>query len=83
MTDSTTAIIVAIITTFGVVLVGLLQTFKKEARDNAQENREDHAIVQQQLRMIFRSLSKVDDKLDKHLDEHAEGMFNGKPSKRD
>lgn len=83
MTDSTTAIVVALITTLGVVLVGLLQTFKKEARDNAQENREDHAIVQQQLRMIFKSLTKVGDKIDKHLDEHAEGMFNGKPAKRD
>lgn len=83
MNDSTAAIIVAVITTFGVVLVGLLQTFKKEARGNARENREDHAIVQQQLRMIFRSLIKVDTKLDKHLDEHQEGMFNGKPAQRD
>jgi len=83
VTDSTTAIIVAVITTLGVVLVGLLQTFKKEARDNAQENREDHAIVQHHFLMIFRSLNKVDNKLDKHLDEHAEGMFNGKPAQRD
>lgn len=81
MSDQLATIIVALISTIGIIIVGLMQVFKKEARANAQENREDHALVAQQLRMIFKSVNKVDDKLDKHLDGHAEGT-NGKPTKR-
>ena len=73
MSDAFATIVVALISTIGVVVVGLMQLFKKEARDAAVENRQDHAIVQQQLRMIFKTVNKVDDKLDKHLDDHAEG----------
>jgi len=56
--------------------------FKKEAREAAIENRQDHAIVQQQLRMIFKTVNRVDDKLEKHLDQHAEGTTNGKTTRR-
>ena len=77
MSDQLATIIVALISTIGVVLVGLMQMFKKEARANAKENREDHAIVSQQLRMIFKTVNTVDDKLEKHLDQHKEGN-NGK-----
>jgi len=77
MSDQLATIIVALISTIGVVLVGLMQMFKKEARANAKENREDHAIVSQQLRMIFKTVNRVDDKLEKHLDQHKEGN-NGK-----
>lgn len=82
MSDALATIIVALISTIGVVIVGLMQLFKKEAREAAIENRQDHAIVQQQLRMIFKTVNKVDDKLDQHLDDHAEGLTNGKTVRR-
>lgn len=82
MSDQFATIVVALISTIGVVLVGLMQLFKKEARANAKENREDHAIVSQQLRMIFKTVNRVDDKLEKHLDQHKEGNDNGKPALR-
>jgi len=77
MSDQLATIVVALISTIGIVVVGLMQMFKKEARANAKENREDHAIVSQQLRMIFKTVNRVDDKLEKHLDQHKEGN-NGK-----
>ena len=82
MSDSIATIVVALISTIGIIVVGLMQLFKSEARENAKENREDHAIVQQQLRMIFKSVSRVDDKLDKHLTNHEEGTTSGKTLKR-
>ena len=81
MSDALATIIVALISTIGVVIVGLMQLFKKEAREVAIENRQDHAIVQQQLRMIFKTVNRVDDKLDKHLTDHEEGT-NGKVTRR-
>jgi len=81
MSDAFATIIVALISTIGVIIVGLMQLFKKEAREAAIENRQDHAIVQQQLRMIFKSVNRVDDKLDKHLTDHEEGT-NGKVARR-
>ena len=77
MSDAFATIVVALISTIGVIIVGLMQLFKKEAREAAIENRQDHAIVQQQLRMIFKTVNRVDDKLEKHLDQHAEGTTNG------
>jgi len=82
MSDAFATIIVALISTIGVIIVGLMQLFKKEAREAAIENRQDHAIVQQQLRMIFKSVNRVDDKLDKHLTDHEEGTTNGKVARR-
>ena len=81
MSDAFATIIVALISTIGIIVVGLMQLFKKEAREAAVENRQDHAIVQQQLRMIFKSVNRVDDKLDKHLSDHEEGT-NGKVIRR-
>jgi hypothetical protein len=81
MSDAFATIIVALISTIGVIIVGLMQLFKKEAREAAVENRQDHAIVQQQLRMIYKTVNRVDDKLDKHLTDHEEGA-NGKSAKR-
>jgi len=82
MSDAFATIVVALISTIGVIIVGLMQLFKKEAREAAIENRQDHAIVQQQLRMIFKTVNRVDDKLEKHLDQHAEGTTNGKIARR-
>ena len=47
------AIVVAIIGAIGAIIVGFMQSFKKEAREASKTNSEDHAIVQSQLRMIF------------------------------
>ena len=82
MSDAFATIVVALISTIGVVVVGLMQLFKKEAREAAVENRQDHAIVQQQLRMIFKTVNRVDDKLEKHIDHHAEGLTDEKSAKR-
>jgi hypothetical protein len=81
MSDAFATIVVALISTIGIIVVGLMQLFKKEAREAAVENRQDHAIVQQQLRMIFKTVNRVDDKLDSHLLDHEEGT-NGKVTRR-
>jgi type II secretory pathway pseudopilin PulG len=76
------AIVVAIIGAIGAIIVGFMQSFKKEAREANKTNSEDHAIVQQQLRMIFKSVGRVDEKLEKHLTNHDEGTTSGKTLKR-
>ena len=81
MDSALAAIVVATITTIGAVIVGLMQAFKNEAREAVRNNNEDHAIVQQQLGMIFKSVSRVDDKLEKHITQHDEGD-NGQTVKR-
>lgn len=73
MTEWATAIVVAVIGVVGAIMVALIQLFKKEVRNDTIDNRQDHAIVQQQLRMMFGTLTKVDSKLEKHLDQHKEG----------
>jgi len=67
------AIVVAGITAIGGVIVGFMQVFRKEQRAAVEENRQDHAVVQAQLGMIYRQVSRVDDKLEKHLEQHGEG----------
>jgi flagellar basal body-associated protein FliL len=46
-------IVVACITTLGGIVVGFMQSFKKEAKEARKENREDHEVVQMQLKMIY------------------------------
>lgn len=67
------AVVVACITTLGGIVVGFMQSFKKESKEARRENREDHAVVQMQLKMIYRGLNKVDDKLEAHIQDHREG----------
>ena len=76
----TASIVVACITTLGGIVVGFMQSFKKESKAARLENREDHAVVQMQLKMIYKGLNKVDDKLDKHIQDHREGE-HGKVTK--
>ena len=82
MDASSAAIVVACITTLGGIVVGFMQSFKKESKEARLENREDHAVVQMQLKMIYKGLNKVDDKLDRHIQDHREGD-NGKVIKAD
>ncbi len=67
-------VMVAIVTTVGGIIVALIQLFKKE-------NREDHALVMDAIRSVYKSVSRVEDKVDKHLVWHAEGQ-NERISKR-
>ena len=55
----TEAVIVAVITTVGVVLAALIQSMRKE-------NRDDHAIV-------ANSLNRIENKIDNHITDHAKG----------
>ena len=60
-------VVVATITTVGGVIVALIQLLKKE-------NREDHALVIDAIRSVYKSVGRVEDKVDKHLVWHAEGQ---------
>lgn len=82
MDAGSAAIIVACITTLGGIVVGFMQSFKKESKEARRENREDHAVVQMQLRMIYKGLNKVDDKLESHIRDHREGE-HGKVTQAD
>ena len=77
------AVIAACVTALGGIVVGFMQSFKKESKAARLENREDHAVVQMQLKMIYKGLNKVDDKLDKHIQDHREGGSNGKVTSAD
>ena len=62
-----TAIIVAVISAVGGIIASILHVFRKE-------NREDHALVTEQIRLVHRSINKIGDKVDAHLIWHSEGQ---------
>jgi len=59
------AIIVALITTVGTVLVALFNVLRKE-------NRQDHNIVRDKLEQLRQDVKDVDDKLDGHITWHLD-----------
>lgn len=59
------AIIVALITTMGTVLVALFNSLRKE-------NRRDHGIVTEKLEQLREDVKHVDDKLDDHIQWHLD-----------
>jgi len=67
MMDTTafSAIIVALITTVGTVLVALFNSLRKE-------NRADHNIVRQKLEELRQDVKDVDHKLDDHINWHLD-----------
>ena len=71
------AVVVALITTIGGIVVGFMQAFRKDARIVREENRNDHAVVQLQLKLIHRAVGHIDEKLQNHIQDHREGD-NGK-----
>jgi hypothetical protein len=77
MDQGFTAIGVALITAISGIIVALIQVMRRDVRSAAKENRDDHAVVQAQLRMIYRQVVRVDDKIEKHLDTHREGASDG------
>ena len=70
------SIVVAVITTIGGIIAALIMSLKKE-------NREDHALVTEQIRSVHKTVIRLGDKLDKHIDWHLEGNNDGKSAKRD
>jgi Na+-translocating ferredoxin:NAD+ oxidoreductase RnfG subunit len=64
-TTALSAIIVALITTVGTVLVALFNTLRKE-------NRQDHNVVRQKLEELRQDVKDVDHKLDDHIGWHLD-----------
>lgn len=58
-------IIVALITTVGAVMVAILNTLRKE-------NREDHNIVRDKLQELREDVKHIDNKLDDHITWHLD-----------
>jgi hypothetical protein len=71
-----TAVVVAVISAVGVIIAALIGSLKRE-------NRQDHALVTEQIRSVHKTVIRLGDKLDKHIDWHLEGNHDGKPTKRD
>jgi len=58
-------IIVALITTVGAVMVAILNTLRKE-------NREDHNVVRDKLQELREDVKHIDNKLDDHITWHLD-----------
>lgn len=71
-----TPVIVALITgAFGIV-VALIQSARRE-------NRDDHAIVADTLKQIHRDVHRVGQKVDRHIAWHAEGNDSDRSRRSD
>jgi hypothetical protein len=71
-----TAIVVAVVTAVGGVMAALITSMRRE-------NRDDHALVTDQISAVYRLLNRIGDKVDTHLDWHHEGNIDGKSKGRD
>lgn len=71
-----TAVVVAVISAVGGIIAALIASLRRE-------NREDHALVTEQIRSVHKTLIRLGDKVDRHIDWHLEGNHDGKPAKRD
>ena len=71
-----TPIIVALITGAFAVLVALIQQSRKE-------NKRDHGVVAESLRLVHREVHRVGEKVDRHIEWHAEGGDDGGSRRRD
>lgn len=58
-------IVVALITTVGTIMVAILNTLRKE-------NREDHNIVRDKLQELREDVKHIDNKLDDHITWHLD-----------
>lgn len=72
MDTGTAAVLAAIVTTVGAVIVALIQRGRRE-------NKDDHALVMGAIRHVVNVVDRVDRKLDRHLDDHEQGKFSGRP----
>ena len=64
-----TQIVVAVITAVGGVIAASMHMMRRE-------NRDDHAMVVDQLRSLHKTLTNVGDKVDRHLNWHLEGQHD-------
>ena len=82
MDNEMAMVVVAVITSVGGVVVALIQSLRKE-------NRQDHATVQDSLYHLERIALRTEDKVDtvkEELEEHLawhEGEVDGRPGGRD
>lgn len=67
-------VVAAVVTAVGGVLVALIQQFRKE-------NRQDHDLVVNQIRVLYHLMRKVDDRVERHLTWHSEGSAD-EPERR-
>ncbi len=62
--DSGVAVVLsAVVGLVGSVLVTLIQRSRKE-------NKDDHALVVDHQRLIYRTVMNLDKKIDRHIDDH-------------
>jgi len=62
--DSGVAVVLsALVGLVGSVLVTLIQRSRKE-------NKDDHALVVEHQRLIYRTVINLDKKIDRHIDDH-------------
>ena len=71
-----TPVIVALITGGFGIIVALIQSFRRE-------NKQDHDVVAESLRGLHRKVHQVGQKVDRHITWHAEGGNGGRFSRRD
>lgn len=65
MDSAVAAIIVALITTVGTVMVALFNSLRRE-------NREDHNVVRSKLEELKGDVKDIDNKLDDHISWHLD-----------
>jgi hypothetical protein len=70
-----TPIVVALVTGAFGVLVALIQQSRKE-------NKRDHGVVAESLRLVHREVHRVGEKVDRHIEWHAEGGDGDGSSRR-
>ena len=71
-----TPVIVALISGAFAIVVALIQSARRE-------NRDDHATVAESLRQIHKDVHRVGEKVDRHIEWHAEGGISGRSSRAD
>ena len=68
--DSGLALVVsAVVGLVGSVLVTLIQRSRKE-------NKDDHALVVDHQRLIYRTVINLDKKIDRHIDDHQASQIS-------
>ena len=64
------AIIVALVTAVGGVIVAVIHSFRKE-------NHKDHATVMEAIDRVSNTVERVEGKVDSHIQWHAQGGNSG------
>jgi len=76
MDTGTAAVLGALITAVGGVLVAIINKFRKE-------NHEDHGRVREALEQVSNTIERVEGKVDSHINWHATGgTNNGRAARR-